>query len=170
MTVLTKPPRQTTEPSVLHKWCVGRALGNEEHHVLPQAWQLIWFPESNRGEAVMHDDYANPGSPVAHGHFLPKEAIWDKRTISCDPLGHRNIHHILVTAMKVYEESVWDEGEEETEGMAEEAQQIAVEQLRQQGFHINPKEAFWALEGMWRWLQAGGSLIELCLRHEYGYA
>jgi hypothetical protein len=170
MTVLTKPPRQTTEPCVLHKWCVGRALGNEEHHVVPQAWQIMWFPESNYGEPVMDDSFASHGSAVVSGHYKPKETIWDKRTISCDPLGHRNIHHILVRCMKTYENELWDEGEVETEAMAEEAQQRTIKQMRSEGLHVNTREAFWALEGMWHWLQAGGSLIELCLRHEYGYA
>lgn len=171
MTVhLTSPPRQTTEPCVLHKWCLCKSIGNEEHHVLPQAWQLHWFPESNYGEIVALPDYDNPGSPIARGQAKPKEAIWDKRTISCDPLGHRNIHHILVAGMKVYEGFVWDEGEEETEADAELAHRKAVKQLRQQDLHINPHESMWALEAMWRWLQAGGSLIDLCLAGQYGYA
>ncbi len=70
----------TTPPCSLHTSHSPSALTVEQHHVIPQSWQRFWVP---------------PGATVSGSLQL-----WDARTVPICPTGHRNVHTIIVAAMK----------------------------------------------------------------------
>jgi hypothetical protein len=71
----------TRESCSLHVTHSPVNLTVEDHHIIPQAWQKFWWPQS-------------PGT----GWQKPGD-LWDVRTAPCCPTGHRNVHALLVEIM-----------------------------------------------------------------------
>ncbi len=61
----------------LHRYHFPKPIGDETHHIIPQAWQLAWTPEG-----------------------LKAGKLWDPRVAELCPTGHSNVHSWLVTYMK----------------------------------------------------------------------
>jgi hypothetical protein len=66
----------TAAPCQAHKFHRPKATYQEAHHVVPQAWQEFWRPDT----------------PV-------KTHLWHPETVALCPTGHRNVHYFLVQMM-----------------------------------------------------------------------
>lgn len=75
----------------IHRYHWPKALTDESHHVIPQAWQR--FAEASRA-----------GAPLQTAAQLALDAssyaLWDRETVELCPTGHRNVHAWIVRLMK----------------------------------------------------------------------
>lgn len=128
------------DPEAFEKKCAVHAdhhplpLYLEEHHVIPRAWQAAWAPSNTTA-----------GS----------DGIWDPRTEPLCRTGHGNVHFWIEAAMSRYAEHAGRESH--SEAAIERAMSAAREA------HGAPvgDEHLVALEGMRRFHQAGGKLLDL---------
>jgi hypothetical protein len=121
----------------LHRLHTPKPLTVELHHVIPVAWQLHWQP------AVA----PYPGKdPDGRG------LLWDARTVSCCPTGHRNVHAWIVKLMHA---------------MAGEDIQTAIDAMTPPGRGSQFTTATLAL---YRYQQYGGRLQDLIAAREWGAA
>lgn len=152
----------TSEPCVAHKQHRPLATGQEEHHVIPQAFQGFWHPagvslEINGVPTVGMTSLARPGEIVRLA-----VGLWDRRTVALCPTGHRNVHHWLVKAMHAWEA--------DPEPTLDRAWDLVLRFARKDGIRPNEAEVAIARLGMQRWLEAGGDLLALCKVGLYGSA
>jgi hypothetical protein len=119
----------------LHKEHKPMNLTVEQHHILPQAWQRFWVP---------------PGATISG-----KALLWDPRTVTLCPTGHRNVHALIVRVMK----QVAAQGNEDI--------LAAVHAAGVAHSYPTGKTALLALE---RFTAAGGKLLELTAAREWGEA
>lgn len=122
----------------LHKTHRPPNLTVEVHHIIPVAWQLFWQPQVA----------PYPGKdPDGRGN------LWDARTVTCCPTGHRNIHFWIVKLMHAVKPG----------GTAIYA-----------AYAVNGPKANvqyeWACEALQRYEEAGGSLQKLVEAGEWGEA
>lgn len=142
----------------------------ELHHVVPQAWQAVWWPSENNGDAVFsHTAPSAAGELQGHGYYLPKQKVWDPRTEPCCPTGHRNVHYLLVAMMKKWQSSYQDLWSQ-TEDRILECKRAVVNDMHAAAYAAGPKEAAMAVLAMTRWNEWGGDLRLLTSRKLYGYA
>jgi len=79
------PADAVGEGCSLHRFHYPRPLTSEAHHVIPVAWQLFWQPAQP----------LFPGKdPDGRGN------LWDTRTVTLCPSGHRNVHVLIVKMMR----------------------------------------------------------------------
>jgi hypothetical protein len=163
--------RLLSDSCVLHKDDIRLySYYREGHHVIPQAWQAVWWPEFNNGDAVMHKDLLAPdGQAVAYGHYTAIKAVWDPRLAPCCPTGHRNVHYLLVAMMKKWQASFQDQ-RAQTEDWIEACKRAVVSDMHNAAYVVSPAEAAMAAQAMIRWNQWGGDLRTLTSRKLYGYA
>lgn len=110
----------STLPCVAHTFHRPRPAYTELHHVVPQSWQAFWRP-----------------------HWATSR-LWVPETTPLCPTGHRNIHVLIVRAMKAVQLAGVDDP------------LIGWKALR---WSREAKIAYRALTGF---RQEGGSLLMLC--------
>lgn len=120
----------------LHKAHSPANLTVEVHHVIPVAWQLFWQPQVA----------PYPGKdPDGRGE------LWDARTVSCCPTGHRNVHTWIVALMHALT------GEDPAQA------RVALKGASRAGVQLD-----WAYQALVRFKAVEGSLQALIAAHEYG--
>lgn len=78
---LPKSAPTPSERCEAHRTHRPRNLTVEEHHIIPQAWQHLWIPQT----------------PQA---IIAAAGLWHPETMTLCPTGHRNVHFWLVKYMK----------------------------------------------------------------------
>lgn len=145
-------PLTTDEPCELHKVHKPRSHVQERHHIIPQAWQAFWFPDSHTASVErVHrfpSDEIGPAR-IVEGVRIPKPGLWHPDTITLCPTGHRNVHWWLVVLMR----------ELSTQTSADVAQ--AARAVREVHIGRQPPEVALAIEGMALFRDAGGDLLAL---------
>jgi len=79
------PDERASEGCSAHRWHYPRPLTSEAHHVIPVAWQLFWQP---------------PKAPFPGRDPNGRGLLWDARTVTLCPTGHRNVHALIVQMMR----------------------------------------------------------------------
>lgn len=123
----------------IHKEHSPANLTAELHHAIPVAWQLHWQPTVA----------PFPGrDPDGRGE------LWDARTVTICPTGHRNVHRWIVELMHACT------GENPMQAA------IAVKAL----YHRTARgpQFDWAVQALVRFKEAGGSLQVLIAAGEWG--
>jgi hypothetical protein len=146
----------------LHKSHSPEPLTSEQHHVTPQAWQH--FKQTGDHESALNIELAcAPGNLVSAG-IVP--ALYDKRTVRVAPTCHRNVHFWIVKIMKSFEaHGVTNSWQEDEEFLLDEA----IKHVRSI-YHAGGSMFGTAILASSRYLEAGGSLRDLCSERLYGYA
>lgn len=161
------PPRTTGLQCVLHRdapnrWSYYRQL----HHVVPQAWQLAWWPDWNInknfiGVAEMTREERRASSSLM--------TVWDTRTEACCPTGHMNVHYLLVLLMKwMRDHTAWRDGVTVTLADVRRAVDNVTAEIRFKGGVVPPSEMRMAAQAPIRWLEHGGSINLLLDQKKYG--
>jgi hypothetical protein len=160
-------PVATAKPCEVHRlhWTPFPTY-NEQHHVIPQAWQRFWRPQGSASElrriAAMNDP------PVADEQFEAVMAgLFDPRVVVVCRTGHGNVHFWLTAMMHVF-----DDNEQLDEPDVDNVEKVVAWLGRKAQKRLAPragrKDLAVAKLAIIRWVQAGGSLRALCERRLYG--
>lgn len=128
----------TTAACEVHVYHDPRPTYRELHHVVPRAWQAFWRP-------------ATPPFPGTYDG----EHLWDDRTIAVCRTGHGNIHFWL-TAMT----HSWQEGDDVSD--------LARRVRSSRGGRLGARDFLLAVEGLQRFVDAGGSIEDLVSARLWG--
>lgn len=151
----------------LHKTHSPEPLTSERHHVTPQAWQL--YKTTGDGESARKlQSMMLPSAVLLSAAQRPQMAgaLYDKRTVAVAPTCHRNVHFWLVKVMKAFDELVRLNPQIEKELTLLETAVVHVRSI----YHPRGRVFDTALLAPTRYLEAGGSLRDLCAQRLYGYA
>lgn len=135
----------TAAPCEVHKQHYPKPTYQEEHHVVPQAWQQVWKPA-----VAPHPGQGTDG-----------RMLWDARKVNVCRTGHGNVHHWLVLAMQAHEKQG---GDNSTEAIA-----AAIKAATANTNGRVRAEVEVARQAMVRWVEAGGDLRLLTAQGLYGY-
>lgn len=147
----------TSEPCQVHKVHTPIVTYCELHHIIPQAWQVIFQPvgfDLDHGPADPKQ-FPNAGlSPDRKGVWL-----WDARTVPVCRTGHGNVHVHLVNLMRSMS-----------------ARTIALPSLLSEAKkmmygsqnRLDALAAAVAYEGAWRFAATGSSFVALWSKGEWG--
>lgn len=136
---------RTSAPCSLHRRHEPAATYSELHHVVPQAWQVLWQPAQ---------PWLNGGPSHDHAGRL----LWDARTVPICRTGHGNVHFWLVRLTKAAHR-LGSIGAGLHELRAE---------ARVHGQDPGRRDLETAILGLQRWLDAGGTLDQLAAAGLWG--
>lgn len=143
-------PKASPRPCQGHRTHAPKALYTESHHVVPQAWQALWQPETPWPEQGRSPDHAGL-------------VLWDARTVDWCRTGHGNTHFLLVRMMQTYARSPSLSGGSPGHGKGMAEMLASSAGLRSPRAEL--KGAKLAIE---RWVDAGGSLRFLVEHGQFG--
>jgi hypothetical protein len=93
------------------------AYTDEDHHIIPQAWQLFVSVRSEQPSEAPHKS-ASFALSLDRAYRIPDDTgvaaekvsgrLFDPRTITLCPTGHRNVHVWIVSLMKAIVNDVED--------------------------------------------------------------
>jgi hypothetical protein len=157
----------------LHKTHQPAHATSEEHHVIPRAWQHFWRPDGS-GTMRLYPDNPVTQRQIAMGWAAAAAELplWDPRTVTCCPTGHRNVHFWIVAVMKDLPASLLDEPRSHS------AQRAALllsstrvrAYARNKGWTVSPADFSCAMLAPERFVDTGGDLADLLRAKMYGEA